>query len=206
MGFIANPCPILPPYKINDFNQNMKKPAPEKPGRVKGLRPKDPSPKNSGTKNKVLITCEDGRRVEGIPAVDEPAVAPAPPVTTPAKVTHEQVAISVAVDSAPEEDIFSFPFFWDKLRVIQQIIQNIGVENFFALELLAKLISLDSTTFLVLTQVQFYFRDIEFELTESSIMELHWPSLRDEWNSRTVNEILDHLDFGLAPDDRKHLG
>ena len=83
--------------------------------KFKGSRDK----KHQGAKDQESNTCGQRGRVAGMPITAEPAAVTIPPAATPVEATDNEVATGVAVDSAPEENIFAFPFFRDKLGVSQ---------------------------------------------------------------------------------------
>ncbi len=101
-----------------------------------------------------MLTCAQSRRVVDAPVKVEPAAAPAPPAAAPTEATDTQGANRDAVDGAPEEDVSSvaififLPFLGNEVRVLEQEIQNIGVQDRFAREFLAKFVPLDSAFFL----------------------------------------------------------
>ncbi|OHA71364.1 MAG: hypothetical protein A3F15_03005 [Candidatus Wildermuthbacteria bacterium RIFCSPHIGHO2_12_FULL_40_12] len=153
--------------------------------------------KVKATKAQALIGGDESGIIR-VPAIAEPAVAPAPGAATPAEATDTQIAIRVMVDSSPEEDIFPLPFFWDKVGVLQKVIKKVSVENRFSFELLAKLITLDNLTILLVRgKIEFDFFGTPLKLSSLDVL-LDLPSV---WNERTdieVDEMLDLSDFGKS--------
>jgi len=83
------------------------------------------------------------RWATAVPDVVKPAPAPDPPVTVPAKTPHTRDAAPVAVDRPPEEDVFAFPPLGDEVRVCEQVVEDVGVQERLVLELLVELVAFD---------------------------------------------------------------
>ena len=90
-----------------------------------------------------------------IPAFVELVAAPVPHFTIPTEVADKQLALRVAVDGAPEEHIFALPLLRNEMGVLEQVIENIGVEDRLVLEQLAKFIALDGASLLLIAEIKF---------------------------------------------------
>ncbi len=97
---------------------------------------------------RVLITCTQRSGAAAAPVVVEPVVAPAPPAVVPVQATDAQAAIRVAVDRAPEEYVFAFPFLRNEVRIGEQVVKDVGIQDGLVSEFLAELVALDAVLFL----------------------------------------------------------
>lgn len=81
--------------------------------------------------------------------MDEPVEAPVPPAAVPVEAADAQVAVAVAVDGAPEEDVadvpvsIRLPLIGDEFGVREQVVEDVGVEDGLLRQLLAELVALD---------------------------------------------------------------
>ena len=60
-------------------------------------------------------------------AIDDRPPAPTPHTTIPVGATNKQIITSVAINSAPEENVLTFPLFGNEVLVSEQEVQYIGV-------------------------------------------------------------------------------
>jgi len=88
-------------------------------------------------------TCTQRSGVVAAPAAVEPAAAPVPPAATPVEVADAQAAIAVAVHRPPEEDVFAFPLLGNEVRIGQQVVEDVGVQDGLTRHLLTELVALD---------------------------------------------------------------
>lgn len=101
--------------------------------------------KSKESKDKVLRRyLRANRRIVTVEGVVEPVAVPVPEVAIPAKAADKEAAIRVAKNGSPEEDPFAFPGFGDQVLMLQQVVQDIGVEDWLFLKLFSEFISLDS--------------------------------------------------------------
>lgn len=101
-----------------------------------------------------MLACRHRRRAVGAPRDVEPAVVPAPPDAVPAEVADAQVAVTVAVDRAPEEDVHPLPVLGDEVGVREVEVEDARVQDRLVLQLLAELIAFDAPRLLLLREVQ----------------------------------------------------
>lgn len=106
-------------------------------------------------------------------AAAEPKVVPAPAAAAPVpgKTAHTEDAPRIAIDRAPEKDVLILPLVRDQVRVLQIELEQIGVEDRLALELLTKL-GADNRTdvLLLLVEVQRDLARIELELATLGVL------------------------------------
>lgn len=167
--------------------------------------------KNRVPKSQVL-TCRHRRRVDDAEVVDEPVVAPVPPVAVPVEVTNVEVAVSEAVDSSPEEDVTGvpvfilFPHLGNEVRVLHEMVQQIGVQNRLVIQFCPKDVACDDASLLFARQPKLDFLAIEIEVVALAfelgnfafLVFFHAPAVRQEGVGTEVNGMFDGLDFGTA--------
>ncbi len=139
-------------------------------------------------------------------AVVEPAVAPVPAAVVPVEAAHAEVAERVAVDRAPEEDRLALPLVGDEVRVLQVELEQVGVEDRLALELLAKLVADDQTaSLLFLVEVQLNLARIELELTAPGVLH-DLPVAGHEGIGVEIDDVLGDDHLAQAPKYGQDLG
>lgn len=157
------------------------------------------------------LTCRHRRRVAVEEVVAQPVAVPVPPVAVPVEATNVEVAVSVAVDGSPEEDVAGVPVFiffprlGNEMRMLQEMVQQVGVQDGLTLKLCAKGVARDASLLLA-RQPELDFIPIEvevvafaFELGELALLMLfHAPAVRQEGVGTEVNRVFDELDFGTA--------
>ena len=158
------------------------------------------------------LTCRHRRRVVVAEAVAQPAVVPDPPDAVPVEVTNVEAAVSAAVDGSPEEDVADvpvlilFPRLWNEVRVLQEMVQQVGVQDGFTLQLRAKDVACDDAALLLAGQPELDFLPVEievialaFELGNLALLVFfHTPAVGHEGVGTEVNGMFDGLDFGTA--------
>ena len=157
-------------------------------------------PKSRGQKTK--LACENRRRVTAAPAAAKPAEVPAPPAAAPAEATHEQVAVGVAVNRAPEEHVFTFPLLGDEVWMLQQVVQQVCGQGRLGFQLLAEFVTLVPAAFLRVGQEQADVSRVPLQLAGYAACQLvilaHFPVLGHERLAVAVNDVLDSNDVGRA--------
>ncbi len=141
-------------------------------------------------------------RAAAEPIAPKPAAAPAPPAAAPAEVPDAEVAIGVAIDGSPEEDRLLFPVLRNEMGVLQVEVQQIGVIDRHALELLTKFGALDPLAILLtFVQVKIDPSRIKLELATFHVR-FHLPTIRNVGIDIEVNVVVrdDDLDFELPFD------
>ena len=74
----------------------------------------------------------------------ESVVARVPTAAAPVQVVAVEAGVRrVAVDCPPKEDVLVFPLLGNEVRIGEQIIKNIGVEDGLAREFLAEFVALN---------------------------------------------------------------
>ena len=124
------------------------------------------------------------------------------------------MAVRVAVDGAPEEDVpgvalFIFlPVIGDQVRVGEQVIEDIGVENGFAVQRLSELVALDIlAVLLTFVEVELDFRRVPFERTASVaglLVLFDFPTVRNERVGIEINDVAFDHDLGRAGEKTLH--
>jgi hypothetical protein len=73
---------------------------------------------------------------------------PTPLFNVPKKVTYTQMsaAVTETKNGAPEADEFTSPFKRNEVRIGQEVVQNIGVQNWFMLKFFAEFVAMDNPT------------------------------------------------------------
>ena len=100
-------------------------------------------------------TCTHRRRVVAEPVVAEPEGAPVPYAVGPTEAADEQDAIAAAVNGAPEEDVAGvalpifLPFVGDEVWVGEQVVEDVGVQDGLARQLLAELVAFEHLAILL---------------------------------------------------------
>ena len=101
-------------------------------------------------------TCTHSREVDAVPPFVVPAVAPAPLVAE-IETADAQVAIAVAIDSTPEEDVagvpvsIRLPLIWNEFGMREQVVEDVGVKDGLLHQLLAELVAFDDLAILLAT-------------------------------------------------------
>ncbi len=186
--------------------------------RTEGLKPacagRDLKPKPQ------VLTCEHRRRVVAKPGVVEPVVAPAPRTTAPAQAPDAEVAIGVAVDRSPEEDVASvatcvfLPGLGDELQVLVEVIKDVGVEDGLVGELLAELVAFDDLVPLLLVRQE----ELDLLAVDEEVVsvagDLHValllvlfdvPSVGQEGVGVAIHDVVNDTDLSTAKKDVAHL-
>lgn len=167
--------------------------------------------KNRVSKSQVL-TCRHRRRVVVVEVAAEPVVEPAPPDAAPAEATNAEDAVSAAVNRSPEEDVAGVPVFiffprlGNEMRMLQKMVQQVGVQNRLALQFCPKDVACDDAALLLARQPELDFLAIEIEVVALAfelgnfalLVFFHAPVVRQEWVGTEVNGMFDGLDFGTA--------
>ena len=155
----------------------------------------------------VSFACRHRRRVVAVEVVVQPVVAPVPPVADPAEATNAEAAVSDAVDGSPEEDVAGvpvlilFPRLWNEVRVLQEMVQQVGVQDGFTLQLRAKDVACDDAALLLAGQPELDFLPVEievialaFELGNLALLVFfHTPAVGQEGVDTEVNGMFDSL-------------
>ena len=154
-----------------------------------------------------MLTCAQRGGVEAEPAVVEPAVAPAPPVAVPMEVADVQEATGVAVDSAPEEHVLAFPFLGNEVRIGEQVVENVGVQDWLARKFLAEFVSPDAILFLGGGEVERVGlpSDVPFELAAFMVF-LDPPTIWHERIGVAVDDVFHHRDGRVTEDHPTDIG
>ncbi len=135
-----------------------------------------------------------------------PAAAPAPPAISPVQIPSAQVAVRVAVDGSPEENVFRpallvlSPTFGNELLVLEQVVEDVDVQYGLALKFFAKLLVSDGL-FLCLIGREMRFNPLTVEEEVVAIagelalplllVRLDLPILREERVLVAVDDVLD---------------
>ena len=128
------------------------------------------------------------------PAVVEIVVAPVPPVAIPVEVTNAENA-TVAIDRSPEGNHFTLPLFGNEVRVLQQVIQNAGIQDRFVRELLTEIVATDHfATHLLPREEQ---KNLILDPAELSTLDvlLDGPTIRNHRIGVAIDHMLDRFDF-----------
>ena len=89
----------------------------------------------------------------------------------PVQRANVEVAVRVAVDGSPEEDVLILPVLGNEVGIGEQIIEDVGIENRFAVQLLAEVVALDGLALLLrLGEKELYLRS--FPLERSTLLVL----------------------------------
>lgn len=122
-----------------------------------------------------------------------------PAKTIPVEVTNAEVAVGVAINSPPEEYHFTPPAFRNEVRILQEEVQEIGVEHVLSNELLAKLVAFDAlAVLLTIVEVELEFPWVKLPLTTLLVF-FHLPIIRKEGIGVEVDGVIDDLDL-TAPE------
>ena len=159
-------------------------------------------------------TCTQRRGVVAVPVVVEPAAAPVPPDAVPAEAADVQAATAAAVDGAPEEDVAGvalpilFPLLGNEVRVLQEVVEDIGVQHRLLRHLLAELVAFDDLPVLLAAcEVEFHLRSVPLE-GAAFLVFLHRPPVflpRVERVGVAVNGVLDDGDGSVAAQDAAYI-
>ena len=159
-------------------------------------------------------TCTQRRGAEAAPVAAEPAEAPEPPAAAPVEVADEQAANAAAVNGAPEEDVAGvalpilFPLLGNEVRVLQEVVEDIGVQHGLLRQLLAELVAFDDLPVLLdACEVEFHLRGVPLE-GAAFLVFLHRPPVflpRIERVGVAVNGVLDDGDGSVATQDAAHV-
>lgn len=183
----------------------------QEPRAVESAGPKGKSSKDQGPRfNVPSSTRTQQRGVAAVPNVAQPAAAPAPPAAAPAQAADAQVAIAVAVDRPPEEDVagiarfIGLPFVGDEVGVGEEVVQDIGVHDGHVRKRIAELVALDGlAALLTVGQMEQHLRGVEVELAVLLVL-FDFPAVGHEGVGGTVDDVaggagaLDELgDLGL---------
>lgn len=144
----------------------------------------------------------------------ETVVAPVPPAAVPAQGAGAQAATAVAVDGAPEEDVagvalpIPFPLLRNEVRVLQEVVEDVGVQHGLLRQLLAELIALDVLPVLLAArEIELHLRGVPLQRSALLVF-LHRPSVffpRIERVGVAVNDVLDDVDGRVAAKDAAHV-
>ncbi len=99
------------------------------------------------------LTCGHSRRVVDMPVVGEPDAVRLPPTIVPVQEPDVEVATGIAVDGAPEENVAGtslfilLPFLRNEVRVGEEIVENVGVQDGFGSEFHPELVALNGFAF-----------------------------------------------------------
>lgn len=119
----------------------------------------------------------------------------------PGEVAEIEGASRVAIDRAPEEHILALPLFRNEFRMSEKVVQNVGIENGFAFQLLAKLVTTNGlAVFLTFGQVECDLTRVPLHLA-ALLMFLDRPAIWNVWAGVAVNDVLRREDLRVAPDD-----
>ena len=160
-----------------------------------------------------MLTCEHRSRATAIPADVEPVAAPEPRPDKPEQIPDAQVAAGVAVNRSPEEDVAGvttrvlLPLLGNELRILKEIIENVGVEHELVRQLLAELVAIDALPILLVgRQMQLDLGGVESELA-ALLVRLHRPAAWHERVGVAVDEVLRRSCRGISvlPNERKQV-
>ena len=121
-----------------------------------------------------------------------------PPDAVPEEVTDVEVAVPAAVDRPPKEDNLTLPLFRDEVRIGQQVVKDVGVQDGLVRQLLAELVALDP--FAVLLAIVKVKRDLDgvpLERTALPVL-LNRPAVGDKRLRVAVDDVLGGDDFRVA--------
>lgn len=156
-----------------------------------------------------MLTCKHRSRIAGEPVTVEPAAVPDPTITVPAEATDVEIAIGRAVNGSPEEDVASVPVFIffprisNEVRILQEVVTNIGVQDRLVGKFLAEIVAFDASTFLLLRQVELNLLAVEVEAVAFAfefgnfalLVFFHLPTVRQEGIGTKVDGVLHGFDF-----------
>lgn|GEM_PF-6803627 len=136
----------------------------------------------------------------------------------PAQTPNAEVAVREAVDCSPEEEeagsalLVDLPGLGDEFGVSEQEVEDVGVQNRSALELLAEVVATDGSILLFFRQEEINLLVVEPEVVTFAdkreltllLVRLDLPALREEWVGVAVHNVVldDHISFasGEPPD------
>ena len=137
-----------------------------------------------------------------IPTATKPVAVPAPLTAVPSEATDAEIAVGIAVNRPPEKNSFTLPTFRNEARILQEEVQQIGVEGRLGLELLTEVIAADYFAIpLFLGEIGLHFRGVKLKLTTSDVF-FHLPTGRNVGGRIQVNQAFHRFDFRAA---KKHL-
>jgi len=133
--------------------------------------------------------------------------APVPPAVEPVEVADVQVAIAVAVHCPPEEDVLALPLLGNEVRIGQQEVQHVGVQDGLARHLLAELVALDVLAALLpFREVQGVFLGFLVPRERTALlMLLDRPAIGGEGLRVAVDGVFHHRDGSVAEEDLAEL-
>ena len=118
-----------------------------------------------------------------------------PLAVAPAQAADNQVAARVTVDGSPEEDVAGaafavlLPLFGNEMRMGEEVVENVRVQNRLPSQFLAEFVALDGLAILLqIREVEPHLLGVPLEKT-TLLMILHPPSLGDE----RVGVAVDHV-------------
>ncbi len=148
-----------------------------------------------------MLTCAQRGGVDAAPDVVEPVADPAPPAAVPIEAADEQAAIGAAVDSAPEEHVLAFPFLGNEVRIGEQVVENVGVQDWLARKFLAELVAFQHIAApLTFREEELHLRNVPFEMTAFMVF-LDPPAFGHEGIGVTVYNVFHRRDGGVATED-----
>ncbi len=154
------------------------------------------------------LTGEYYSRFVDVPVAVEAAVAPVQPVLAPRQKPNIQETVRAAVDGPPEVDVASsallvlFPALGNELGILEQVVEDVGVQYTLALKFLVKLFAFDGHTLcLVRRQEEINLLAVEEEAAVRKcrhyitrlLMRLHFPTIGNE-------RVGTHVDNGVFYD------
>ncbi len=77
------------------------------------------------------------------PFAVEPAVAPVPLADVPKEKADARAVIADSVHRTPEQNIFVFPLLGNKVLIGEQIVEDVGIQNGLARQLLAEIVAFE---------------------------------------------------------------
>ena len=140
-----------------------------------------------------------------MPVVAGPEAAPVPSTNVPAEATNAEATVRAAVDGPPEIDVLALPVLWDELRVLEQVVKDVGGEDRLTFELLLELGAHDRARALLLSEVEVDEVGVPFERVTDSALDLVFlvdaPALGDEWGGGAVDAMGVDDDFSIASEE-----
>ncbi|PWB38660.1 MAG: hypothetical protein C3F02_03025 [Parcubacteria group bacterium] len=140
----------------------------------------------------------DRRGVAVVEVAAQVVVVPVPLLAIPVEIADAQVAVGAAVDGTPEVGVLSFPLLGNELGIFQIPIQEIGIEDRLALELLTEIVAYDPATVLLpLGEVEADLGGIKLQLPTTDVL-LDLPAVRHEGVGVEVDDVFGDDDLGQA--------
>jgi len=93
--------------------------------------------------------CTQSRRAATDPAAVEPMGTPVPPAAAPVEGTDVEAPGLVAVERTPEEDKLVLPRLGDEARVLEQVIEDVGVQDGSSQKFLAERVAINPRALLL---------------------------------------------------------